>query len=314
MENSSSMNLDGRDYSTVWIQFAKHFPGTTITCWIPLYWTICSLSDSTLFGLVPCGQELNLRSDWGSTIGTITFLSAAQMWDGSFEELNMSFQQSLLQEGMYNQTYIDILLNITRNLADRGIYVMLDMHQVSYIQPWQGRPDKTTNNTFLWSRKAFCQGHRWRWRAAFCVAITPQVQFSDRTAWRASTTLTMEFHSGSLRSIQNQNTSGLGLWRKSLSGRRITWLRQLAKAFRSSLGSCPSLGNSDENPEIGFLCFDRWGVSNLFLHEPQQSDSVFVLWSHILRIFLALISVFVRKLRWYFATVGRLLGRNSEKF
>ena len=35
---------------------------------------------------------------------------------------------------MYNQTYIDILLDITQKLADRGIYVILDMHQVIIIK------------------------------------------------------------------------------------------------------------------------------------------------------------------------------------
>ena len=34
---------------------------------------------------------------------------------------------------MYNQTYIVVLLDITQKLADRGIYVILDMHQVIII-------------------------------------------------------------------------------------------------------------------------------------------------------------------------------------
>ena len=33
------------------------------------------------------------------------------------------------EEGVYNQTYISIIKTIVKNLSDRGIYTLLDMHQ-----------------------------------------------------------------------------------------------------------------------------------------------------------------------------------------
>lgn len=88
------------------------------------------------------------------------------------------------EENVYNQTYIDVVKNITDKFADAGVYTLLDLHEdilSSKFCLYDGAPLWLINKSkpkheFPWPLKGGCEDRGWMKNA---LAQAPQTAYQD---------------------------------------------------------------------------------------------------------------------------------------